>query len=65
MSFELTMHLAAGTFHLAVYLYRYDIRREYDRALPASTFFITSEVDVRGAANLYPRIVSDAPPLTE
>ena len=57
-SFELVMHLAAGTFHLAVHLYRYDIAREYDKALPACTFFMSSEVDVRGAANLYPRLIS-------
>ncbi len=65
VTFELTMHLAAGTFHLAVYLHRYDVKREYDRALPASTFFISSEVDVRGAANLYPRVVHEPPRLTE
>ena len=57
-SFELVMHLAAGTFHLAVHLYRYDIAREYDKALPACTFFMSSEVDVRGAANLYPKLIS-------
>ena len=57
-SFELVMHLAAGTFHLSVHLYRYDIAREYDKALPACTFFMSSEVDVRGAANLYPKLIS-------
>ena len=57
-TFELVMHLAVGTFHLAVHLYRYDIAREYDKALPACTFFMSSEVDVRGAANLYPKLIS-------
>lgn len=57
ISFELTMHLAVGTFHLGVYLYRYDIGRSYDRAMPAQTFFISSSVDTLGAANLYPRVV--------
>lgn len=56
VTFELTMHLANGTFHWAVYLYRYDMRREFDRALPAATFFVSSPVDVRFAANLYPRV---------
>jgi lipopolysaccharide transport system ATP-binding protein len=56
VTFELDMHLAVGTFHVGVYLYRYDIQREYDRVLPAVTFFVESDVDVRGAANLYPRV---------
>jgi hypothetical protein len=54
------MHLAGGTFHFGVHLYRYDIQREYDRVMPAATFFVVSEVDVRGAANLYPRVTGCA-----
>jgi lipopolysaccharide transport system ATP-binding protein len=57
LTFELTMHLAVGTFHLAVILFRYDLDRELDRVAPAATFCVESEVDVRGAANLYPKIV--------
>lgn len=58
VTFELDMHLANGTFHFGVYLYQYDLQREFDRALPAATFFVDSEIDVRGAANLYPRVVA-------
>lgn len=58
VTFELDMHLAIGTFHVAVYLYRYDLEREYDKALPAATFFVESDVDVRGSANLYPRVTA-------
>lgn len=58
VTFEVTLHLAVGTFHFGVYLYRYDLQREYDRALPAATFFIESDVDVRGTANLYPRVIA-------
>jgi lipopolysaccharide transport system ATP-binding protein len=58
VSFELDMHLAPGTFHVAVYLYRYDVQKEYDRVLPAATFFVESDTDVRGSANLYPRVTS-------
>jgi lipopolysaccharide transport system ATP-binding protein len=54
LTFGLNMHLANGTFHVAVYLYRYDLEREYDKALPAITFFVESDIDVRGSANLYP-----------
>jgi lipopolysaccharide transport system ATP-binding protein len=60
VTFALTMHLSNGTFHWAVYLYRYDLRREYDRALPAATFFVSTEQDVRGGVNLYPRVVHAA-----
>lgn len=56
VTFELNMHLSNGTFHWAIYLYRYDIRREFDRALPAATFFVSTDVDVRGGANLYPHV---------
>jgi lipopolysaccharide transport system ATP-binding protein len=58
MTFELDLHLANGTFHVGLYLYRYDLQREYDRVIPAGTFFVESEIDVRGGANLYPRVVS-------
>jgi lipopolysaccharide transport system ATP-binding protein len=58
MTFELAMHLANGTFHVGVYLYQYDRQRELDKVLPAATFFVGSEVDVRGSANLYPKLVT-------
>lgn len=57
-TFELDMHLAVGTFHVGLYLYRYDLEKELDRVLPAATFFIESEVDVRGSANLYPKLIA-------
>ena len=56
VTFDLKMHLAAGTFHLAAYLYRYDLQKELDRMLPAGTFFVATDRDVRGAANLYPTV---------
>jgi lipopolysaccharide transport system ATP-binding protein len=56
LTFELQVHLANGTFHAGVYLYRHANQREYDRVLPAATFFIGSDVDVRGSANLYPTV---------
>ena len=58
MTFELDLHLSNGTFHIGGYLYRYDLEREYDRVIPAATFFVESDADVRGGANLYPRVVS-------
>lgn len=58
VTFELDMHLAVGTFHVGVYLYRYDKEHEFDRVLPGATFFVASEIDVRGCANLYPKVVA-------
>lgn len=57
-SFELDLHLPQGTFHFGVAVYRYDVQREYDRWSPCATIFVKSPVDVRGTANLYPRVVS-------
>jgi lipopolysaccharide transport system ATP-binding protein len=56
-TFRLQLHLAAGTFHLGVAAYRYDIQREYVTRFPAATFFVTADRDVRGVANLYPEVV--------
>jgi len=56
--FEVQMHLGEGTYFLGATLHRYDIQRQYDRRFPAQTFFVRSEQDVRGAANLYPRVVT-------
>ena len=62
VTFEMTMHLANGTFHFVVYLFRYDIRREFDRAYPAATFFVATDVDVQGATNLYPKVMVQRSP---
>lgn len=55
-SFDLTLHLANGTFHVAAYLYRYDVARDYDRVLPAATFHISSKFDLVGPLHTYPRL---------
>jgi lipopolysaccharide transport system ATP-binding protein len=55
LTFELQLHLAQGAFHLGVGIYRWDMQRVYDLAEPVASIFIRSPIDVRGAANLYPR----------
>jgi lipopolysaccharide transport system ATP-binding protein len=60
LTFELDLHLANGTFHVGTYLFQYDVQRELDRVLPAATFFVESDIDVRGSANLYPKVISVA-----
>jgi lipopolysaccharide transport system ATP-binding protein len=56
-TFGLTLHLAPGTYHVGVYVHRYDIQKAYDTRVPAATFYVQSDVDVRGIANLEPRIL--------
>jgi lipopolysaccharide transport system ATP-binding protein len=58
LEMDLQLHLASGTFHVGVWLHHADMDREIDAAVPAATFFVTSNPEVRGAANLYPRVRS-------
>lgn len=59
VSFHLDLHLARGTYHVGVYLYRYDIQQKYDTRLRAATFYLGSAKDVRGVVNLYPNVLID------
>jgi lipopolysaccharide transport system ATP-binding protein len=52
--FDVKLNLGPGTYYLGVYLYRYDVEREYDHVFPATSFVVTSDRDTRGCANLYP-----------
>jgi len=56
-TFELTMNMAHGTFHIGAAIHRYDIQRPYDYRSPAATVFIGSSLAVLGAVNCFPRIV--------
>ncbi len=56
--FELTLNLVPGTYHCGVLLYRYDIEKAYDRAFPSSTIYVHSSYDVRGVAQLFPKLIS-------
>ncbi|HEU4726615.1 MAG TPA: Wzt carbohydrate-binding domain-containing protein, partial [Kofleriaceae bacterium] len=56
--FALRLHLAPGSYHFGVYVYRYDVQHNYDTLLPARTFYVRSAVDVRGVAHLEPEVVS-------
>jgi lipopolysaccharide transport system ATP-binding protein len=59
-TFELSLNIAHGTFHVCAAIHRYDIQKEYDRKAPASTVFIGSTLAVRGAVNCFPRLVEAA-----
>jgi len=56
-TFELTLNIAHGTFHLVTEIHRYDIQKGYDRQDPASTIFIGSTTAVGGAVNCFPRLI--------
>jgi lipopolysaccharide transport system ATP-binding protein len=55
VAFELDLHLAPGTYHFGAIIYRYDIENQYDACLPAATIYVSSDMGVRGVANLYPK----------
>lgn len=57
VTFELSLHLVPGTYHLGAHIYRYDIQKMYDMRLPAATIQVRSEKDVQGVVNLYPNVV--------
>jgi ABC-type polysaccharide/polyol phosphate transport system ATPase subunit len=64
-TFELTLNIAHGTFHLVTEIHRYDLQKGYDRQDPASTIFIGSTTAVGGAVNCFPRLIESetvAPP---
>jgi len=58
-TFELTLNLAHGTFSLCVAAHRYDIRKTYDKRVPAATLFVGSSMGVRGAVNCFPRVIEN------
>jgi lipopolysaccharide transport system ATP-binding protein len=57
VTFEVKLNLVPGTFQLGVHLYRYEVQKNYDTWMPAVTFYVTSPIDVRGVANLEPRVI--------
>ncbi|MGH7979794.1 MAG: ABC transporter ATP-binding protein [Limisphaerales bacterium] len=56
-TFELDLNLANGIFHPCVLVHRYDTQTTYDRWEPAATIHISSEADVRGIVNCFPKVV--------
>ncbi len=55
-TFELTLHLARGSFSFGVSCQRYDITKVFDNRERVATIYVGSERDVSGAANLYPEV---------
>jgi lipopolysaccharide transport system ATP-binding protein len=57
-TFEVTLNLAIGTFHVSSLVYRYDTQTEYTRWMEAATIFVAFPQDIRGVVNCFPRLVS-------
>lgn len=55
-SFELDLHLAAGTYHVNIYAHEYLTDRPFSTWRSAASFFIGETRLVKGRANLYPRL---------
>lgn len=65
-TFELCLNMAGGVFHPSILVYRYDTQTEYDRWAPATTFYVSSEEDVRGVVHCFPKVVrQEIRPATE
>jgi len=56
-TFELHLNLANGMFHPSFHIYRYDTETTYDKWQPAAVIHVSSEVDVRGIAHCFPKVV--------
>jgi lipopolysaccharide transport system ATP-binding protein len=68
-TFELDLHLGAGTYHVNVYAHEYIAGRAFSTWRSAASFFIGETPLVKGQANLYPRLdhfeIRAAGPATE
>jgi len=57
-TFEITLNMAHGTFHLGADVFRYDRQISYDRHNRAATIFVGSSMAVRGAVNCFPKLIA-------
>jgi lipopolysaccharide transport system ATP-binding protein len=59
VTFEIDLHLVSGTYHLGVIVAKYGILEilVLDTVFPAITLFVKSDKDIRGVANLYPKVL--------
>jgi Wzt C-terminal domain len=57
-TFELYLHLAKGTFHVAASLWRYDTQQVVDSVVPAATFQVCAGSEISGPLHAYPRLAA-------
>ncbi|HXZ86393.1 MAG TPA: Wzt carbohydrate-binding domain-containing protein, partial [Myxococcota bacterium] len=58
VTFELDLSLGEGTYHVNAFLHRYLTDKRFDSVTHAATFFVTGAHEVRGIANLHPRLTA-------
>jgi lipopolysaccharide transport system ATP-binding protein len=56
-TYELNLNMAAGMYHPAVLVYRYDNQTSYDLWEPAATIYVSSDDDVRGFVHCAPKVI--------
>ena len=56
-TFELRLNLVSGIYYPSVLVWRYETQTAYDRWAPATTIYVSSEDDVRGVVNCFPKVV--------
>jgi lipopolysaccharide transport system ATP-binding protein len=54
VTFELDMHLGAGTYHINMYAHEYTVDRPFATWRSAASFFVGETRLIKGRANLYP-----------
>jgi ABC-type polysaccharide/polyol phosphate transport system ATPase subunit len=56
LCFELSLHLASGTFHVGVALRQHDTEKWFELMDPVASITVTSSIDVGRSVNLYPKV---------
>ena len=56
-TFELTINMAFGTFHVSTYIHRFDIQKAIDAWSPSATIYVSTPQAVRGAVNCFAKVV--------
>jgi len=56
-TFELHLNLVSGIYYPSALIWRYDTQTKYDELEPATTIYMSSEQDVKGVVNCFPKVV--------
>ena len=56
-SFGLTLNLAPGAYHFRINVHRYNSETTSDSVSPVATFYVRSDIHIRGVADLEPRLL--------
>ncbi len=60
ITFELTINMARGTFHVGTYLHRFHIQKAIDTWCPSGTIVVSNQQAVSGCVNCFARVVRQA-----